>query len=118
MYIAQNLKTKMSVDNLYTNNMNTVNNDINKNIYPEGHPYHEIANEFVNKPLTHYKDALLNADAAILTDSALFCMAVNLPLKTKYCFYISRSNNYDYFYGSEYGYSKDSGKKVFHALTF
>ncbi len=33
MYIAQNLKTKMSVDNLYTNNMNTVNNDINKNIY-------------------------------------------------------------------------------------
>jgi hypothetical protein len=33
LYIAQNLKTKMSVDNLYTNNMNTVNNDINKNIY-------------------------------------------------------------------------------------
>jgi hypothetical protein len=91
--------------------------DINKNIYPEGHPYHEISNEFVNKPLAHYKDTLLNADAVILTDSALFCMAVNLPLRTRYCFYISRSNNYDYFYGSEYGYSKESGKKVFHALT-
>jgi hypothetical protein len=87
--------------------------NLNKNIYPPTHPYYTIANEFVNKPIVHYKDALINADYVLLCDSSIFCFAMNLPIRTNNCYVVSRSVDYSYIYSSEFAYPGEDSKAKF-----
>jgi hypothetical protein len=71
--------------------------NVNKNIYPEGHKWHSIANEFINKHIAFYKDSLENADYIFISDSCFFCFTLHLQLKTENAFMIS-STDYSYLY--------------------
>lgn len=55
--------------------------------------------EFAMRPLIHYKDLLINASALYLSNSCIFCLALNLELECEKCYYVSRYNmNYEYLY--------------------
>ncbi len=66
--------------------------DLNTNIYEESHPLHSIAAKFINKPLIDLPDLICNAQAVILSDSSIYCLAIHLPIKTDKCFYHFRDN--------------------------
>lgn len=63
-----------------------------QNEYEPTHKYYELAQQFVYKPLAHYQDVIINAKYIFLTDSSIFCLALQLPIKTRKCYYIPRSN--------------------------
>jgi hypothetical protein len=90
--------------------------DVNRNIYPETHKFHKIADLFVNKPLAYYKDSLINATYVIVSDSSVFCMAMNLSIKTDNCYVVSRSSGYSYIYSEQFGYSPTLNKPRFKKL--
>jgi hypothetical protein len=52
-----------------------------KNMYPEGHTWYVLAQEWVGKPFFEYTDLLKKADKILVTDSSFFCMALLLKLK-------------------------------------
>ncbi len=54
--------------------------DINENHYPEGHPFFEISQLVVGKPLLAYKKLLENATEIHLLESSLYCFASHLDL--------------------------------------
>jgi hypothetical protein len=56
--------------------------DINENHYPEGHPYHTVAEKVVNKPLLHYKILLEKAKGIHLLESSFYCFATHLDLSS------------------------------------
>ena len=91
--------------------------DINTNIYTPGHRWHALAETFVNRPMLDYVDAICGAHAVILSDSSVFCIALQLPIKTGECYVVSRSGaDYSYLYGPDCGYLPSSGKPLFRAL--
>lgn len=51
------------------NDDNTMIICANKNIYPENHPKYEVANKYVNQPITSYTDVLKNATEIHIVDS-------------------------------------------------
>ena len=59
----------------------------NKNIYNLNHPFYKIAENFIYKTndimILDYKLVIENAEMNILSDSSLFCFAVQLKLKSK-----------------------------------
>jgi hypothetical protein len=52
-----------------------------KNMYPEGHRWFDIAQDWVGRPFFEYTDLLRKADRILVTDSSFFCMALLLKLK-------------------------------------
>lgn len=84
------------------------------NEYSEEHHYYNIANQFINKPLPYYIDTIINAQKIILTDSSFMCLAIQLPINTDQCYYISRGNvSYEHIWDSKYGYNIDYPYKKF-----
>lgn len=78
----------------------------NINIYNINDPKYSIANIFVNQLLTHYVDTIINSKYIILSDSSIFCLSLQLPIKTDNCYYVSRDNrNYEHLYFKENGFS-------------
>jgi hypothetical protein len=75
-----------------------------KNIYPPEHPFHEVAQPFVMEPLINYKSVIENASKVIVSDSSLFCLAMNLtPQRLDIEGYlISRASSYSHIYSSKY----------------
>ncbi len=61
--------------------------NINSNYYTPDHHFYDIANKCVNLPLIHYMELLKHSFANILTNSALFCLAMQLDIDTdkNYC---------------------------------
>jgi len=55
--------------------------DPNTNVYPEGHPFHALAQTYVNRPFLDYRLVLENADEIHTVDSAFYCLASYIPLK-------------------------------------
>jgi hypothetical protein len=91
--------------------------DVNINIYSPDHPFYDIAGRFVNMPLTHYKDTIINASYVIVVDSSFYCFAMQLPIKTPHCYVISRDGrDYSYMYSPEFGFDPTSGKQQFKQL--
>lgn len=75
--------------------------DLNGNVYDKEHPSYELAQKFVFRSIVSYKDILIHASRLYLSDSCIFCMAINLELECNKCYYITRKNNprnYSYFY--------------------
>ncbi len=62
--------------------------DPNVNLYEPGHPWHELAATFVNKPFMDYVMVLENAEEIHTVDSSFYCLACYLTLKatTKKCY--------------------------------
>ena len=91
-----------TVENILKINRNdTLIIDLNNNIYDISHPLFELANKFINKPLIELVDLICNAQAIVLADSSILCMALHLPIKTTKCYYVSRSStDYSYLYNS------------------
>jgi GNAT superfamily N-acetyltransferase len=87
--------------------------DIEKNIYSVEHPYYEIANKFVMKPLIDYKDTIINASEIYTSDSCLFCIAMLLNIKTDKCYIFPRSrisSQYNYIFTDEFKYNPNNTK--------
>jgi hypothetical protein len=61
-----------------------------ENEYEPTHKYYELAQQFVYKPLIHYQDVISNAKYIFLADSSIFCLSLHLPIKTDFCYFISR----------------------------
>lgn len=93
---------------------NTIIINPDRNEYEKTHKFYNIAEKFIFKPLTYYVDTIINSKYVIVTDSCFFCLSINLPIKTKDCYYVSRNNkNYDYLYDKKYGYIDDYENKKF-----
>jgi hypothetical protein len=56
--------------------------DPNLNLYPSDHPWHPLAEIFVNQPFLSYTLILQNAKEVHTVDSAFYCLACYLPLKS------------------------------------
>lgn len=78
----------------------------NKNMYETNDYRYSIVDNFVYQPLSYYLDTIINSSYVILSDSSLFCLSLQLPIKTDNCYYVSRDNrNYEYLYFKENGFS-------------
>lgn len=63
--------------------------DINENHYDKGHPYYEVSQKIVSKPLLFYKILLEHAKEIHLLESSFYCFATHLDLskvETKVCY--------------------------------
>ena len=65
--------------------------DPNKNHYDVDHPFHKVAETFLNKPgIVHYMDVIKNAEEIHGVDSSFLCLAAQLDLskvKVKKCYW-------------------------------
>jgi hypothetical protein len=67
--------------------------DININLYPPDHKYHELCNKFINKNILAYTKLIQEANLILLTDSALFCLVLHIEnIKTNKIILYSRDN--------------------------
>ena len=88
-----------------------------KNMYEKGHKFYDIAEKFVNKPLLYYVDSIENASIIVLSDSCIFCLAIQLNIKTDECYYFSRDKfDYNYLFSEKYNFDS-SRTKTFKRLT-
>jgi hypothetical protein len=63
--------------------------DINTNHYPAEHPWHELAEAVVGRPLFEYVDLIKGAEELHLIESSLFCLAASLDIsavKRRVCY--------------------------------
>jgi hypothetical protein len=73
--------------------------NFNINEYDKGHVFYNIAQEFINKPLSFYQDLIINAEHIFMSDSSIWCMSIQLPIKTTNCYVLSRGNvSYEHLY--------------------
>ena len=77
--------------------------NIDKNIYEKGHKYYEIAEKCVLKPVLYYVDLIENSCMNILSDSCMFCLAVQLNIKTSHNYYVGRGAQ-DVFFDEKFGF--------------
>ena len=77
--------------------------NIDKNIYEKGHKYYEIAEKFVLKPILNYVDLIENSLMNLLSDSCMFCLALQLNIKTSHNYYVGR-NRYDQIFDKQFGF--------------
>lgn len=92
--------------------------DSSENYYNKEHKFYDIAQQFIFKPLVYYIQTIINAKMVIVTDSCFFCLAINLEIKTKECYYVTRKRNFNYnhLFNNEYKpkeYNKPIFKKIF-----
>lgn len=73
--------------------------DVDENIYPSDHKFYKIAQQFVMRYPSFYKDTIKNASYVYVSDSYLFCLSLFIPLNTKN-FYMTSRKQYpcDYSY--------------------
>jgi hypothetical protein len=74
-----------------------------KNMYEKGHKYYEIAEKCVLKPILHYVDLIENSCMNILSDSCMFCLALQLNIKTLNNYYVGRGKQ-DIFFNETLGF--------------
>jgi len=87
--------------------------NFNINEYDKGHEFYDIAQEIINKPISFYQDLIINAEYIFMTDSSIWCMSIQLPIKTDKCFVLSRSNvSYEHLY-DERIFTTELNKKRF-----
>jgi hypothetical protein len=67
--------------------------NISRNIYPIGHKYYDISNKCINKPIIYYAELLKKSYANILSNSVLFCLAIQLDIETDLNLCIGRAPN-------------------------
>jgi len=97
----------------YTNGEDMLIINFNINEYDKTHKFNKIAEQFINKPLVHYQDLIINADYVFMTDSSIWCMAIQLPIKTENCYVLSRGNvSYEHLY-DESIFTKELNKRRF-----
>jgi len=70
--------------------------NFNENEYETSHENYDLAQKFIFKPLAYYQDTIENAKYIFMTDSSLFCLSIQLPIKTDFCYYIPRTKEYNY----------------------
>jgi hypothetical protein len=89
-----------------------------KNIYPPEHHFHEVAQSFVMEPLINYKSVIENASKVIVSDSSLFCLAMNLtPQRLDIEGYlISRSSSYSHIYSAKYAPPSTDRRIIFQQI--
>jgi len=103
-FTVEEIENKMKIDR-----NSTLILDIEKNVYDINHPFYEKAQKFVMQPILFYKDSLINASQIFVSDSCLFCMAIQLDIKTEKCYIIERSrgyrNHYSYIFSEKYNFN-------------
>lgn len=62
--------------------------DPNTNLYPEGHPWYEIAEACVNKPFLDYTEVIRHAQEIHTVESSFYCLAcyINPEANVKRCY--------------------------------
>lgn len=102
--IGNMFKLNEIVKNIDINETLVIN--IDKNIYEKGHKYYEIADKCIMKPILYYVDLIENSLMNILSDSCMFCLALQLNINTKHNYYIGR-HEYHYLFDTNYGFNPD-----------
>ena len=89
---------------------NTLVINVDKNVYEKGHKFYDIAEKCVMKPLLYYVDLIENSTMNLLSDSCIFCLALQLNIKTKNNLFVGRSS-YDYLFDTKYGFDPEKHPK-------
>jgi hypothetical protein len=81
-----------------------INSDYN--IYPEGHKFYQVAQQFIMKRVVDYVDTLAHAAGIFLSDSCIFCLALHVEIPAGVpCYFTTRYFDYaSYIYEPEFGY--------------
>ena len=85
--------------------------NVNRNIYENGHKFYNIAQQCVMKPLLYYVDLIENSLMNLFSDSCMFCLALQLNIKTKLNGYVSRNNEYVHLWDVKYGFDSEKHPK-------
>jgi len=76
-----NIETELNKYNIDPNNTLIINTQTN--YYTKENKYYSIAQHFVFKNLIDYKKTLVNAKKILLSDSSMFCLAIQLELNSR-----------------------------------
>jgi hypothetical protein len=108
-YSGGNLFTVGDVERRFNINRNTtLILDFSKNHYDHTHPYYELAQSCIMKPLSHYITLFNRAPLIVLSDSSLFCLATQLPLTTDECYVVPRGDiTFTHMYEPQFGYNPE-----------
>lgn len=86
-----NIDTELKKLNINPNDTIIINTQIN--YYKKEHKYFNIAEQFVFQKLVDYKKTMSNAFKILISDSSLFCMTIQLNLKSSENKLYNRPNN-------------------------
>ena len=75
------------------NNNDTIIICANKNVYPTNHPKYEIADKYIDTPITAYMDVIKNATEIHVVDSCFSCIVY--PLQQTNCLKATKIIIYD-----------------------
>jgi hypothetical protein len=84
-----------------------------RNVYLHGHPFYELANKFVMKPLVFYKNVIINASQIYVSDSCIFCLCLVLNIKTDKCYIINKGWGYEYIFTEQYKFNPQRTRKFY-----
>ena len=76
-----NVDTELSKYKIDPNNTLIINTQTN--YYKKGHKYYSIAETFVFQKLIDYKKTLIHAQKILISDSSMFCLAIQLKLNSR-----------------------------------
>ena len=85
------------------------------NCYDVNHKFYQLAENLKGHKLAEYKDIIENSEANIFSDSSFMCLSLNLDIKTKQNYFVSRGSDYSKLYDSVY-YSETYNKRKFKPL--
>jgi len=86
------------------------------NYYNDDSEKKYICEKYIGRELFSYSNIIINSAINIVSDSAFMCLAINLKIKTKKNYYISRNNrNYDYLWEDDI-YKKLERKQFFQII--
>lgn len=70
--------------------------DPNINVYPEGHPWHALAQSVVNHPFLDYTEIIRHAKEVHVVNSSFYCLAAHLDLDASVArCYLRETGEYD-----------------------
>jgi hypothetical protein len=90
------------IKNIDINETLVINTDTN--MYNKGHKYYEIAEKCVSKPILYYVDLIENSYMNLFSDSCIFCLALQLNIKTVNNYYVGRGSYM--FFDERFGFDK------------
>jgi len=113
IHSSSSTRTEFSYKDIEKHSKYSINDilyiDLNKNIYQEGDKFYDLANNFVNKLLIEYKDLIINSKKIYVCNSSVFCLCLNLNIKTDDCFVVS-NQDFSYLYDNS-GFDPNNRKK-------
>lgn len=111
VFTNEQILSNFRIDPNHTLILNTT-----KNFYSPEHPFYEVAQPFVMALLVDYKTSLEHASKIVVSDSSLFCLAMNItPQRSDIEGYlISRgTDSYNHIYSADFAPPSQDNRIIF-----